>query len=134
MTRQEFEQRTGCQLTPEAYEPIERIYMAAGEMDKDLFCEEWKQHGDSPLVAALMDTIGRRERKTILDQKTIKRLQHELDHTCDLLICAAEDNADDCLRSRVRELFGARDVILAMVDNGYKLLDEDREYLHQYLA
>ena len=43
MNQQEFESRTGLTPTSEEYAYIERIYMAAGNMDKDAFCNDIKK-------------------------------------------------------------------------------------------
>lgn len=51
MTQQEFEARTGKAVTSEEYARIEAMYMAAGNMDKDQFCAEYKKYGESTLVA-----------------------------------------------------------------------------------
>ena len=51
MTQQEFEDRTGKTVTSEEYARIEAMYMAAGNMDKDQFCTEYKKHGSSAIVA-----------------------------------------------------------------------------------
>lgn len=47
MTQQEFEDRTSKTVTSEEYARIEAMYMAAGNMDKDQFCTEYKKHGAS---------------------------------------------------------------------------------------
>ena len=38
MTRQEFNDRTGYTLDEEQYREVEALYIAAGNMDKDVFC------------------------------------------------------------------------------------------------
>ena len=43
MTKQEFEERTGLTCLNSTFDFINRIYMAAGEQDKDTFCKEWKE-------------------------------------------------------------------------------------------
>lgn len=43
MTQQEFETRTGLSYNTEDFELINRIYLAAGEINKDLFCDEFKK-------------------------------------------------------------------------------------------
>lgn len=40
MTRKEFEDRTGLEVTALEFSKVHDIYMAAGEMDKDTFCSE----------------------------------------------------------------------------------------------
>lgn len=59
MTRKEFEDRTGLEVTALEFSKVHDIYMAAGEMDKDTFCSEWKQHGESELIAELWNTAKR---------------------------------------------------------------------------
>ena len=57
MTKQEFEARTGLKTNSEDYARIEKMYMAAGNMDKDLFCAEYKKVGTSVLVAELFRQV-----------------------------------------------------------------------------
>ena len=59
MTRKEFEECTGLQVSAVEFCTINDIYMAAGEMDKDTFCKEWKQHGESKLLAELWHRVKR---------------------------------------------------------------------------
>ena len=53
MLQKEFEERTGKKVSPEQYAEIDRIYMAAGDVDKDTFCKEWKRLEGSKVVAEL---------------------------------------------------------------------------------
>ena len=55
MTQKEFETRFGQEVTTESFDYANRVYMAAGDIDKDKFCEEWKnQHlRNSDIVTAL---------------------------------------------------------------------------------
>lgn len=53
MTQKEFEERTGLKTGVEEYVSIERMYMAAGNMDKDEFCRCWRQTGKNPLTQVL---------------------------------------------------------------------------------
>ena len=41
MTQQEFEDRTNRKVTETEFDYINRIYMAAGEINKDDFCKAW---------------------------------------------------------------------------------------------
>lgn len=43
MTKNEFEERTGLTCLNSTFDFINRVYMAAGEQDKDTFCKEWKE-------------------------------------------------------------------------------------------
>lgn len=43
MTKKEFEDRTGVQISDELFESINIIYMNAGDnIDKDTFCKDYK--------------------------------------------------------------------------------------------
>lgn len=44
MQKQEFEKLVGYEVADSVYSEIEAAYMAAGEMDKETFCKEFKEH------------------------------------------------------------------------------------------
>ncbi len=50
---------TGLKVTAEEYQGIDAIYMAAGDINKDDFCEEWKKFklGESRVVEELMSAL-----------------------------------------------------------------------------
>ena len=78
MTKQEFEARTGLKVSSEDYARIEKMYMAAGNMDKDMFCAEYKKVGTSVLVTELFRQVlvlkGQlEERNNELDDATQRR-------------------------------------------------------------
>lgn len=43
MNRKEFEERTRRLITDEDYRLVENLYLAAGNMDKDEFCDEMRR-------------------------------------------------------------------------------------------
>ena len=58
MTKQEFEERTGLTCLNSTFDFINRIYMAAGEQDKDTFCKEWKEAmSENKIVRELTETV-----------------------------------------------------------------------------
>jgi hypothetical protein len=57
MNHQEFIERTGLTPTIAEYQTIEAIYMAAGEMNKDEFCKEFRKCRNSRLVSELFKTV-----------------------------------------------------------------------------
>lgn len=58
MTKQEFEARTGVTCLNSTFEFINRIYMAAGEQDKDTFCKAWKDEmTNNSIVRELTETV-----------------------------------------------------------------------------
>ena len=51
MTKEEFIQLTGIEVTDEEFKTINDMYMAAGDdFDKQRFCDDWKQNGESTLL------------------------------------------------------------------------------------
>lgn len=63
MLKNEFEERIGRSVSQEEYDNANCMYMAAGDIDKDTFCREWKKCGYSPLVLGLFDTAYKLSRE-----------------------------------------------------------------------
>lgn len=74
MLQKEFEERTGKKVSPEQYAEIDRIYMAAGDVDKDTFCKEWKRLEGSTVVAELTREV---ELTTLQAQSFGRSLENE---------------------------------------------------------
>ena len=55
MTQQEFEERTGLKVTGDEFEKVNAIYMAAGDMDKDRFCADYRKHKDCEIIEVLFE-------------------------------------------------------------------------------
>ena len=57
MTKNEFEERTGLTCLNSTFDFINRVYMAAGELDKDTFCKEWKEMmSENKIIRELTET------------------------------------------------------------------------------
>lgn len=57
MTKNEFESRTGLTCLNSTFDFINRVYMAAGEQDKDTFCKEWKEMmSENKIIRELTET------------------------------------------------------------------------------
>lgn len=74
MTKQEFTERTKMDISNEDYAVVERIYMAAGDIDKDNFCRLFKNINTNGhnLAVWLMEAVERKE-------TCIKQLREDLD-------------------------------------------------------
>lgn len=66
MTKQEFTQRVGMQVSAEEYSAIEQVYMAS-DVDKDEFCRLWVKMNAQRVSAA----------KQLARQQEKERKQHE---------------------------------------------------------
>lgn len=134
MTQQEFEDWTCKTVTPEEYARIEAMYMAAGNMDKDQFCSEYKKYGASALVAEYYRRI------TVLNG-VLEERNNELDDVRQrrtslaefLLGKAAAYDDTDFYREAVR-LIGRKAAVLYKIKSGLPLWEEDVRYLEEALT
>lgn len=122
MTRQEFNERTGYTLNEEQYREVEAMYMAAGNMNKDVFCKDYKKHNDSALVAEFYS------RSVVLMEKhqSCRKVERE---TAELLIGKAHTYNDTDFRRAAIRLIGEREVVLITIAMRLPLFEEDAEYI-----
>lgn len=77
MTQNEFETRTSLKYNTEDFDLINRLYLAAGELNKDIFCEDFKNHKtmlDSRIVVEMLYHCEQLA-KTVADFQNIIRDQ-----------------------------------------------------------
>lgn len=122
MTRQEFNERTGFTLNEEQYRGIEAMYLAAGNMDKDVFCKDYKKHNDSALVAEFYNQAVALTEK----HQSCRKVERD---TAELLIGKAHAYDDTDFRKAAIRLIGEKEVVLITVSMGLPLFDEDAEYI-----
>ncbi len=136
MTKQEFEARTGLKVNSEDYARIEKMYMAAGNMDKDLFCAEYKKVGTSVLVAELFRQVlvlkGQlEERNNELDDAVQRRAD-----VAEFLVGKAavhkDDDGEDFYRVALR-IAGRNACVRTKLEYGYPLNGEDISFLKSLL-
>jgi hypothetical protein len=136
MTKQEFEARTGMKTNSEDYARIEKMYMAAGNMDKDLFCAEYKKVGTSVLVAELF-------RQVIVLKGQLEERNNELDDAAQRRADVAEflvgkaavhkdDDGEDFYRVALR-IAGRNACVRTKLEYGYPLNGEDISFLKSLL-
>ena len=152
MLQKEFEERIGRSVSEEEYVEANAMYMAAGEMDKDEFCREWEQIGESALVQGLFEkaydlNAALQEQKLMTDE-----CQGMLSDAADAMLAIAdgllggetaergtcdEDAAEvpgekmitagRRLTRTAWYLVGQKEVTRRRVEKGYRLDDKDRE-------
>lgn len=136
MTKQEFEARTGLKVNSEDYDRIEKMYMVAGNMDKDLFCAEYKKVGTSALVAELFRQV------LVLKGQLVER-NNELDDAVQKRADVAEflvgkfavhkdDDGEDFYRVALR-IAGRNACVRTKLEYGYPLNGEDVAFLKSLL-
>lgn len=122
MTKLEFTQRTGIELTDAEYKNVEMMYLEAGNMDKDDFCKDYKKHKDSTLLGVF---YGQAER--LKDKLTIMR--EERSKTVDLLLKMAQTTGAIELLNEAIFLVGHKDVIKRKIRLCLPFWDDDLDYI-----
>lgn len=134
MTQKEFEERTGLKLSACEFETVHSIYMAAGDrMEKDEFCKEWKQHGESSLIAALWNEV--KQQRAVVEGKTIviANMQQEKEELVDFLLERAQKFGDEELLLKAIDMVGHAEVIRRKLAADMPLWERDREYIKNNL-
>lgn len=139
MTQKEFETRFGQEVTPESFDYANRVYMAAGQMDKDDFCTEWKKQTirESDIVNALTMEVEN-------DRAMIKNLQRQVeksdlclqefrDQMVDFLILQAEKWSASDLREKAIKIVGETEYIRRRLEMHLGLWEDDRKALVEIL-
>ena len=127
MLREEFETRMGNKVTPEAYEDIENLYISAGDMDKDTFCDDYKLHGASKILAEIWGRY-----KTVKDVLQIYKREHQ--EAATLLVRLGEEFNDKRAKDCATMMIGEGGVIKYKVQQGLELTSQEREYIISKLS
>ena len=133
MTRKEFEDRTGLEVTALEFSKVHDIYMAACEMDKDTFCSEWKQHGESELIAEPWNTAKREHDLGMHKKEECDKLYSERWELVDFLLERAQKFGDIELLKKAIDMVGHADVIRRKLTLELPLWELDREYINKNL-
>ena len=144
MLQKEFEERIGRSVSEQEYVEANAMYMAAGDIDKDTFCREWKQIGESPLVRGLFDTAYNLNQALQEHKLMVNECREMLSDAADAMleICngilsveisehsgpagEAAGTAATELTKKAWWLVGHKEVTKRRVQNGYRLDDKDR--------
>jgi hypothetical protein len=136
MTKQEFEARTGLKVNSEDYARIEEMYMAAGNMDKDLFCAEYKKVGASVLVAELFRQVlvlkGQLEERNNELDDAIQRRADVAEFLVGKSAVHKDDDGEDFYRVALR-IAGRNSCVRTKLEYEYPLNGEDIAFLKSLL-
>ena len=111
MTQNEFEQRTNMTVTAEEYQKIEKLYMSAGNIDKDTFCKEYKKVASSRIVTELYLQVRMLENQVESLKSDKKQMASDKDELIDFMIEQSEKYSSSELRQRAIELLGAKEYL-----------------------
>lgn len=111
------------------YQTANFIYMMAGEMNKQNFCKEYKEIGNSPLVLTLAEAANSREityrNKETKERQTAHALLREADEIRQDGMEASADKIDKIAAT----LIGRKDCIKWKLHKGFALSETDNEYI-----
>ena len=123
MTKLEFTQKTGIELTDAEYKEVELMYLEAGNMDKDAFCKDYKEHKDSTLMATYF-----RQNQKLKDKLDVFR--EERYQTIGFLLERAQKFGDIELLKQAIKMVGHKAVIQRKIKMDLPLWDLDKEYIN----
>lgn len=122
MLREEFENRMGNTVTPEAYENIEDLYISAGDMDKDTFCDDYKLHGASKILAEIWASYK-------IKRDALKVYQRENQEAAEMLLMINDNYAIGEAYNMAEKMIGTRGIIKFKIENGKPLTISEKEYI-----
>lgn len=140
MTQQEFEQRIGTEVATSTFDFANRVYMAAGEMDKDTFCADWKQTDltTSNIASALTLEVEQLQGALASANKAYENAERGMrdfaDQMADFLILQAEKWSATDLREKAIKMVGFQEYIRRRLEFGFDLWEADRAELIKILS
>ena len=121
-------------LSADEYAGIEAVYMAAGEMDKDVFCAEWKKIGGSRLVMELFGEVMRQRGEIAHLNGEEQESRKLLSETAEYLIEKSSERGDIGMRRQACRLIGEREVVMYKLNYYQALCDEDIVWIREQLS
>lgn len=134
MTKQEFEELIGGKpITDEAFDQINRIYMAIPEISKEIFCKRVVDNDGLYMCDKLVDRIevlmGMLEERN----NELEDCHQKIESLAEFLVIKSDDHDDYDLRDMAIELVGQRKVVKFTLNNDLKLQGADIDYLKALL-
>lgn len=131
MTHQEFSERTGLVISSEDYATVERIYMAAGGMDKDNFCKAYKDltaEGRSLATWMMCEVEAKQKRISSLTAE-VDMKNRELRDLAEILLDKAYVHDDIDLYRLAVDMIGEREAVIVSLKAGRELRDDEVQYI-----
>ena len=120
MLQQEFEALTGLSVTDTEFNRVINPMYMSTDLDKQVFCKEWKKHGlgNSLVAKAMSDRVN--------DQRmAIDSLKKELDSVVRFLLSRCEPACD----KQAIKIAGHKEVITIKMQQNYELTEDDRAFI-----
>lgn len=125
MTQQEFQDRTGMQVTPSFFRTINSIYMHT-VMDKDDFCKDYAAHKDSLIIDQLHTNAVNYELQVEADKNA------KMD-VATILIGKSHAYNDPDMRTAAVMLVGEKAVVDKTLEMDLPLWDDDKRFIRLML-
>lgn len=122
MTLQEFTARTGITPTNQEFVAITNMYMAAGEIDKDVFCADYKKHKDSKLLAYFYELYK-------VWDFNLKRIDASMLKVAKYLLIKSREFNDKSMRAEAIDLLGENMIVRLTVEMDLELWDDDKKFI-----
>lgn len=140
MTQREFEERTRRLITAEDYYLVENLYMAAGNMGKDEFCEEMRKMcaydgaNDHIELRQCLKEIGRHVGAKGAELNFLKKkVASEKMELAEFLVGKASAYEDTDFYKEAVRLIGQREVTLMKMRMDLPLWEEDKLFIKAVL-
>lgn len=126
MTKKEFEERYGRDISADMFERINELYMTLDDMDKDVFVRDYKKHEESLILNELYNKVQSLER----GMEDVER-----NNLCliDILIKKGSEWDDKEVLDTVENQIGKPSTITRKIELGCELSDDDLEYIKHNL-
>ncbi len=125
MTQREYENLIGKTVTAEEFEAANALYMSAGDMDKETFCADWKEHCGSAILKELCNVVPQLEAANEKLQGQRAESHDTKETVGKFLARKAEEYQDREMERMAEELLGTKGLIEYKLKNGYKLYPRD---------
>ena len=122
MQKIEFTSKTGIELTDEQYKRVEELYLNAGNIDKDEFCEDYKKHADSVILNTYFDQSEKLRSELSTYREKLVTLAH-------FLIKKSMAGGDKDMIQMAISLIGEQKYIQHKLEKGCNLFESDKELI-----
>lgn len=133
MTQEEFNERTGLDVSASEFSTIHQMYMYT-ELDKDSFCDEYVKHGKSDIVLQLMNELD----KTIYEKgranAALRQATTLAQTTAEMLIRKSVECLDNEMYDTAINLIGMEACVAYKLKEDIELTEADRNFLIQVIA
>ena len=126
MTKKEFEERYGRDISADMFERINELYMTLDDMDKDVFVRDYKKHEESLILNELYNKVQSLERE-------IEDVERNNLCLIDMLIKKGSEWDDKDVLDTVENQIGKSATITRKIELGCELSDDDLEYIKHNL-